>query len=58
MENVSGPADEEVSNLSSTPNHIISKPWKESKVARSWMVEQESDPLFDVSRRASSPNVF
>jgi len=45
-----GIADEDVPNPSTAPDHVISKPWKESKVARSWMIDQESDPLFNVSR--------
>ena len=47
--NVSYPTDEDMPDLSSTSGHIISKPWKESKVARSWMIDNESDPLFTVS---------
>lgn len=48
--NTPGLADEDVPNLSTTTDYVISKPWKESKVARSWMIDQESDPLFNVSR--------
>ena len=47
--------DEDVPNLSKTLDYVISKPWKESKIARSWMIDQESDPLFKVSRHTSSP---
>jgi len=45
-----GSTEEVIPNISSTPNHIISKPWKESQIAHSWMVEHEEDPLFEVSR--------
>jgi hypothetical protein len=51
--NIPGPADEDVPNLSTTPDYIISKPWKESKIARNWMMDQESDPLFDVRHTSS-----
>ncbi|KAF9642726.1 hypothetical protein BDM02DRAFT_3105304, partial [Thelephora ganbajun] len=45
--NIPGPVDEVVPDASSTPSYVTSKPWKESKIARNWMIEQESDPLFD-----------
>ena len=48
--NAPGPTDEAMPDISPTPGHIISKPWKESQVAHSWMVEQEADPLFSVSK--------
>lgn len=28
----------------------MSQPWRETKDARSWMLEQELDPLFEVRR--------
>ena len=49
--NISYPTDEVIPDLSSTPDYIISKPWKESKLARSWMIDNESDDLFTVSMR-------
>jgi hypothetical protein len=52
MNSNSSPTDEDISNPSPTPDYVISKPWKESKIARSWMINQESDPFFDVSRHA------
>ena len=44
-----GATDEATPNPSPNADHVISKPWKESKNARSWMLEQEDDPLFNVS---------
>jgi len=46
---VSGPANEDMPKFSSSSHHVISKPWKESKVARSWELSQKSDPVFEVS---------
>jgi hypothetical protein len=45
---VPGRADEELPKISLASSSIISKPWKENKVAHSWMIENEEDTLFDV----------
>ena len=44
-----GTTDEATPNPSPDADHIISKPWKESKNACRWMLEQEDNPLFKVS---------
>ena len=56
--NVSSSTNEDALNPSPTQEHTISKPWKESKVARGWMIESKSDPLFDVSRFMRPPLIF
>ena len=43
-----GTTGEAMPNPSPDEDYIISKPWKESKNARGWMIEQEDDPLFKV----------
>ena len=48
------PTDEMLPDISPNSSYVISKPWKESRVARSWMIEQEADPLFKVSGFVSS----
>jgi hypothetical protein len=41
--------DDDIPSSSSTQNYVLSKPWKETRVARNWMITNQSDKLFDVS---------
>jgi hypothetical protein len=50
--NIPGPAEEITLDISSTPDYIISKPRRESKITRNWMIDQENDSLFKVNRNA------
>lgn len=45
-----GAPGEAMPNPSPEADYVISKPWKESKNARGWMLEQEDDPLFKVGK--------
>jgi hypothetical protein len=47
--NATSTTDEPMPDLSMTESHIISKPWRESKIAHNWMLEETDDPLFNVS---------
>lgn len=43
------PVEEEMPNISSEQAYVISKPWKEAQVVQQWVVDENSDPLFNVS---------